>query len=368
MIGPILDVSVIICAFTEDRWDALAAAVESLWRQTIPPREIILVIDHNASLLERVRVQMSDSICIENSEPRGLSGARNSGIALAKGAFIAYLDDDAEAEPDWLERLVHCCEDPNVLGAGGTVEPLWLVNQPAWFPREFFWVVGCSYLSLPSSGKNSDLSRPVEVRNPFGGCTCYRREVFETVGGFTNGIGRVGGRPLGCEETELCIRAHQYWPQKVFLYEPRARIHHRIPPQRATWRYFRARCYAEGLSKAAVTRYVGAKDGLASERSYTLRILPRGVWRGLLDGILRHNPAGFLCAGAIVVGLLTTTAGYVVGMVAQYFHRAAPLRWGQMHRARDQRASQSEQPELLHVQRDIDKDSEKNDESLYTTG
>jgi glucosyl-dolichyl phosphate glucuronosyltransferase len=313
-----LDASVIICAFTEERWEALAAAVASLRRQTRPPREIILVIDHNAALLERARADIPDSIVIENVEPRGLSGARNSGIAIAQGAFIAYLDDDATAEPDWLERLARCCEDPNVLGAGGTVEPLWLAKRPAWFPREFSWVVGCSYLPVPGE---ADLPYPIEVRNPFGGCTCYRRELFETVGGFTNGIGRARGRPLGCEETELCIRAHQRWPHKVFLYEPLARIHHCVPPQRATWRYFRARCYAEGLSKAAVTRSVGAKDGLASERSYTLRILPRGVIRGLADGILRRDPTGFLRSGAIVVGLLTTAAGYVVGIAAQRLRR-----------------------------------------------
>jgi glycosyltransferase involved in cell wall biosynthesis len=319
-----LNASVIICAYTEERWEALAAAVASLRRQTRPPREIILVIDHNARLLERARADLPDSIVIENTEPRGLSGARNSGIAVAQGLFIAYLDDDATAEPDWLERLARCCEDPNVLGAGGTVEPLWLEKRPAWFPEEFFWVVGCSYLPRPTDhggGVGADLSRPIEVRNPFGGCTCYRRELFETVGGFTNGIGRAGGRPLGCEETELCIRAHQRWPQKVFLYEPLARIHHCVPPQRATWRYFRARCYAEGLSKAAVTRSVGAKDGLASERSYTLRILPRGVVRGLADAILRRDPTGFLRAGAIVVGLLTTAAGYVVGTAAQRLRR-----------------------------------------------
>lgn len=360
MMNTTLDVSVIICAYTEERWSDMTAAVESIWRQTIPPREIILVIDHNERLLERVKADMPGVVAIANAEPRGLSGARNSGIAVAQGAFIAYLDDDAAAEPDWLERLLHCCEDTNVLGAGGMVEPAWVEKRPAWFPREFLWVVGCSYLPLPA--------HPVEVRNPFGGCTCYRREVFEAVGGFTNGIGRAGKRPMGCEETELCIRARQRWPDKVFLYDPRAVIHHRVPPARATWHYFRARCYAEGLSKAAVTEQVGAKDGLSSERSYTLHTLPRGALRGLADGITRRDGTGFARAGAIIAGLLITTAGYIVGTVSRRLRgEIAP-----MAHTRDQPASVHYQDRPLSS---IDsqtlnseyKDEQKSHESLYTS-
>ncbi|HEY4389179.1 MAG TPA: glycosyltransferase, partial [Ktedonobacteraceae bacterium] len=87
------DISVIICAYTEDRWTELLKAVESIRQQSISAREIILVIDHNTSLLERSRTQIADAIVIENNRSKGLSGARNSGIALARGTFIAFLDD-----------------------------------------------------------------------------------------------------------------------------------------------------------------------------------------------------------------------------------------------------------------------------------
>lgn len=306
-----LDISVIICTYAEARWSDLVAAVGSLHRQSTPAREIIVVVDHNQCLLERVRAQLSGIVVIENSGPQGLSGARNSGIAVAQGTLIAFLDDDATAEPDWLVRLNRCFEDPKVLGAGGTVEPKWLSKRPAWFPREFYWVVGCSYQDTPE--------KAVVVRNPYGGCACFRREVFEVVGGFRSGIGRVGSLPMGCEETELCIRASQYWPQKVFLYEPQARIHHRIPSSRTSWRYFRSRCFAEGLSKAAVAHYVGAKDGLATERTYIGRTLLRGITRGVRDGILHLDVKGFARAAAIAAGLTITVAGYSAGVITQSF-------------------------------------------------
>jgi GT2 family glycosyltransferase len=305
MIHTTLDVSVIICAYTEERWDDLVAAVESIQQQSKPPREIIVVIDHNLRLLKRVRTSIPGIIAIENGMPQGLSGARNSGLAIAQGALIAFLDDDATAEPDWLIQLCRCCEDPDVLGTGGTVEPLWLSKAPAWFPKEFSWVVGCTYQHIPET--------PQVVRNPYGGCACYRREMFEAVGGFRDGIGRIPTLPMGCEETELCIRAQQHWPQKFFLYNPHARIHHRISASRANWRYFRSRCYAEGLSKAIVTQYVGAKDGLASERAYTLRTLPEGVLRNLKSGILHRDLARLQQAGAIIAGLMITTMGYLAG-------------------------------------------------------
>jgi glucosyl-dolichyl phosphate glucuronosyltransferase len=304
----VCDISVIICAYTEDRWFEMLKAVESIRQQSVPAREIILVIDHNTALLQRSQTAIPDAIVIENNRPKGLSGARNSGLALAKGELIAFLDDDAIAEPDWLERLNDGCQRPNVLGTGGVVEPLWVREKPAWFPHEFYWVVGCSY--------QNQLCGVTEVRNPYGGCTCIRREVFEVIGGFHEKIGRVGNHPLGGEETELSIRATQHWPDKVFLCDPQARIHHHIQPARATWSYFFRRCYAEGISKAAITLLVGAKDSLASERTYTLLTLPKGVIRGLVAGLCGRDPSGFLRAGAIISGLIVTGIGYTVGHIA----------------------------------------------------
>ncbi len=308
MVKEILDVSVVICAYASERWDNLLAAVESLRQQVSLPREIIVVIDHNPQLLDLACTQLSNCIVTENRGQRGLSDARNSGIVFATGTYVAFLDDDAVAEPEWLLILCRLCANPRILGAGGSVEPAWIGERPAWFPEEFYWVVGCSYRGLPRS--------LAVVRNPYGGCTCMRREIFEAVGGFRSGLGRIGTHPLGGEETELSIRAKLQWPQYVFLYEPAAKIHHQVTSSRMTWRYFLQRCYAEGLSKAAVSYYVGMRRGLASERGYTLRILPLGVLRGLGDALMRRDLSGLCRAGAILMGLCMTMSGYVAGIAA----------------------------------------------------
>jgi hypothetical protein len=155
------------------------------------------------------------------------------------------------------------------------------------------------------------------VRNLFGGCMCLRRAVFEAIGGFHTAMGRAGGRPMGCEETEFCIRLGQRRPDWRLVYEPRARIYHRVPLRRAAWSYFRARCYAEGLSKARMSALVGLHDGLSSERAYALRTLPRGVARGLNDALARQDPAGLGRAGAIVAGLAFTALGFIAGALAE---------------------------------------------------
>jgi GT2 family glycosyltransferase len=299
-------ISVIICAYTEERWLDLWAAVQSVQTQTRPAREIIVVIDHNPALWQRVQNDIPGVITIENSGPRGLSGARNSGVALAVGDIIAFMDEDAVAAPDWLAQLSDGYSQPDVIGVGGAIEPLWLGGRPAWFPEEFNWVVGCTYRGLPESA--------APVRNLIGCNMSFRRDVFTVVGGFRSGIGRIGAHPVGCEETELCIRAGRAFAGGHFLYQPLARVRHRVPANRATWRYFRSRCYFEGRSKALVTALQGNRAGLATERAYTQKTLPLGLWQGIKDGF-NGEPAGLARSAAIVAGLAITTTGYLAGML-----------------------------------------------------
>jgi glycosyltransferase involved in cell wall biosynthesis len=304
--GPTL--SVVICTYSGGRWNDLRQAVESVARQTYPALETIVVVDHDAALVQRVRTGLPSVVAVQSRGPRGLSGARNTGLGCARGDVVAFLDDDAAAAPDWLELLAREYEDAQVLGAGGSIVPAW-TRQPAWFPPEFDWVVGCTYRGLPPSR--------APVRNLIGANMSFRRELFQKVGGFRVGIGRIGTRPLGCEETEFCIRAGRACPDGVFVYQPRARVRHRVPEQRASWRYFLSRCYAEGLSKSQVVSAAGTGRGLAAERSYTLRTLPLGFLSGLLATATLRDSAGALRAGAIAVGLLTTTIGFCVGQLSR---------------------------------------------------
>lgn len=295
-------ISVVVCAFTRERLEVMGEAIAALRAQTLPPHEVVLVIDHAPELLEEVRELWPDLKIVANRERQGLSGARNTGVAEAGGEVVAFLDDDAIPAPDWLEKLAAAYADPKVLGAGGTVRPRWLEGKPAWFPPEFDWVVGCTHSGMPQQLE--------PVRNLVGANMSFRRAPLLEVGGFSHDLGRVGTLPVGCEETDLSIRVHQRWPEAEILYDPAAEVEHVVPPARGKVRYFLDRCRAEGRSKAVLTGMVGSDDGLSSERSYVRRTLPLGFLRDL-GAVFRGDLGGLGRATMIVVGLAATSVDYL---------------------------------------------------------
>jgi glycosyltransferase involved in cell wall biosynthesis/GT2 family glycosyltransferase len=295
-------ISVVICAYTLDRLEVMGEAIASLRAQTLPPHEVVLVIDHAPELLAEARRLWPDLKIVANREQQGLSGARNTGVAEAGGEVVAFLDDDAIAAPDWLAHLAGAYADPGVLGAGGSVHPRWVETRPGWFPPEFDWVVGCTHSGMPQELE--------AVRNLVGANMSFRRQPLVEVGGFSHDLGRVGTLPVGCEETDLSIRVHQRWPESEILYDPAAEVEHVVPGARGKLGYFFDRCRAEGRSKAVLTKMVGPEDGLSSERSYVRQTLPAGVLRGLRDA-LRGDAGGFGRATMIFLGLAATTGDYL---------------------------------------------------------
>jgi len=300
-------VSVVICAHTLDRLDDLGRAVTSVVQQSRPPDELIVVVDHNQELLDRVADLPAKVVA--NDGPKGLSGARNTGTKLATGELVAYLDDDATAEVAWLETLLGPYAEPDVVAVGGRAVPRWDAGRPRWFPREFDWVVGCSHRGLPTNR--------AEVRNVIGCNMSFRRRVVLDAGGFDDGLGRTATTPSGCEETELCIRITQLDRSATILLEPLAVVHHRVPVARGSWRYFIDRCVAEGASKAHVSRLVGRDAGLASERSYAALVLPQAIGRSLL-ALPRAPIANLGRILAIVGGLAAAGGGYLQNSIRHW--------------------------------------------------
>ena len=302
---PIKSITVVIRTYSFLRWEGLVASLDSVYSQTLKPSQVVVVVDHNPDLLRLVKKHFPSADVVENRYMQGSSGAWNSGVLAAIGEIIAFMDDDAVAEPDWLARLVDLYRESQVVGVGGKIVPNWLVERPVWFPEEFDWVVGCTYKGLPDSA--------APVRNLIGCNMSFRLSVFDTVGGFRNGMGHVGSRPIGCDETEMCIRLRQHQPESILLYEPRAVVNHTVPPDRATFRYFVKRCALEGNSKALVARYVGAHDGLAAERSHAFKVLPQAVKENLKDAITHMKFSGLVKAAVVIIGFTITATTYLVG-------------------------------------------------------
>jgi cellulose synthase/poly-beta-1,6-N-acetylglucosamine synthase-like glycosyltransferase len=297
-------VSVVICAYTMRRWDALRAAVRSVLSQDPQPAQVLVVIDHNAELAARARRELYGPEVLESDGPPGLSGARNTGLAAATQPVTVFLDDDAEARPGWLASLIEPYRSLDVVATGGYVEPRWPNLRPRWLPREFDWVMGCSYLGLPDSA--------CAVRNPIGANMSMRTQAALEAGGFHPAVGRVGTPPAGCEETELAIRLTAGRSGAIIYYTPDSVVDHHIEPERVKFSYYMRRCWHEGLSKATVVRLAGASAGLRNERRQVALVIPTQIARELAR-FLRGDLGALLRVWVTVSGLTATTAGFLTG-------------------------------------------------------
>ncbi|SDE22070.1 Glycosyl transferase family 2 [Mycolicibacterium neoaurum] len=294
-----VSLSVVICCYTTARRTQVLRAIQTTLDQIDARDEIIVVVDHNDDLLADLQSTLPEQIAlIANRFERGLSGARNTGVARSRGEVVVFVDDDAVPASGALDHARAAFEDRSVVAIGGAVRADWASGSaPGWFPDEFGWVVGCDYRGLPACGE--------QIRNPIGAAMAVRRTALVEIEGFSTELGRVGDLLAGCEETLMGVQLHARFPGHRIIRHTGFQVDHHVPAERATLGYFTRRCYQEGRSKAVLARISGRQAALSSERSYTTRILPSGAWRA------RANPRRVL---ALVIGFGYTAAGYVTGM------------------------------------------------------
>lgn len=299
------DATVVIATYDPARWSLLADAVKSVQADSEQPGQIIICVDQNEALYERVRAAWEGITVVANAYGRGASGARNTAAELACTPYIVFIDDDIRVRPGWLDRLLQPLADPTVVGTGGGVMPRWQAGRPAWFPEEFNWVVGASYRGMPTTQS--------VIRNVWSENMAVRADVFHEVGGFRSNFGKVG-TSNSPEDTDLCIRMSESSADRNWVYVPAALVEHHVPVARSTFSYFLRRNCLEGVGKVEMASLIGKQEKLQSERDYVRRTLPSGIAAGLWQ-LLRHGDTrGFLRAGAIVAGTFAAGLGAVSAM------------------------------------------------------
>lgn len=306
-------VSVVICAYTMRRWAYLQQAAAAVRFQSIQPLEAILVVDGNPELLERARAELPDLTVIPNTRTAGSSGARNTGAAASQGEIIVFLDDDIVADSAWLETVLGHFARPEVIGVGGRAKPLWQHSCPAWFPPEFYWVVGASYAGMPE--------HVGPVRNVWSSNMAVRRAVFEKAGGFRDELAKVASRNRP-DDTDLCLRAAVAQESGIWIYEPAALASHWVPPERAVFRYFLIRCYHEGVGKGALAAFNGLRASTSVERRYIRRVLSAAL-RRYSSGALTGQFSDFWRIAATMAGLGVAIVGFLLGAGRYYLRRLA---------------------------------------------
>src|SRR6056297_962183 len=249
-------VSVVLCTHTLDRYEAFTEAAESVLDQTYDDTELVLVSDGNEAVAERFRSEYGDRDDVVthcNDQNVGLLESRNNGAEVATGDVVAFIDDDAIADPDWVAELVEAYEDKDALAAGGKMTPAWVAGRPSFLPEEFYWLVGVTHRGFADG--------PGEVRNTFGSNISFRRDVFLELDGFDTDIGgRKGDKNLQGGETELCARLAEEYGRGVY-YNPRARVAHKVYEYRTDPAWLLDRAFWQGYSKRGMEYLVPKSTG-----------------------------------------------------------------------------------------------------------
>ncbi|MFC1967951.1 glycosyltransferase family 2 protein [Chloroflexota bacterium] len=268
-------VSVVICTCNIDNYQNLVEAVDSLSMQTHRETEVVIVVDSSDELLcQKVVAHYSDRNNIKvalTGQGLGAFGAGNMGVQMARGEIIAFTDDDAVAERNWLENLVYTYEKSDAISVGGKILPMWICSKPDYLPEEMYWLIGATQQGFAEE-------EDTYVRNTFGPNMSFRKEVFERVGLFDKRLGFVQ-RPASYMqggEAELALRMKQKLGKGV-IYNPKAIVYHRVSSSKIKVRTLLKRAFYQGYSKAQLKRLSGSTEALTVEKSYLNRLLVRNI-------------------------------------------------------------------------------------------
>jgi glycosyltransferase involved in cell wall biosynthesis len=231
---------------TRDRHELLQDCLETLGRQRSPSAGWeVLVIDDGSDdplrpLVDRA-ARAGLPVRCERQPQAGLNRARNRGIESSTGEIVAFLDDDTLVAPGWAQAIDDAFGHRGYDALGGRVvlRPEGESQIPRWLTDKRL-----SYLSAYDLGPS-----PLDVRAaplPVGANFAMTRDALDSLGGFRDGLDRVGKELISNGEVELLIRLLDRGGRIV--YWPAAEVVHRVPEERLTKGWFRRRAEAQGIS------------------------------------------------------------------------------------------------------------------------
>lgn len=260
-------VSIVVSIYSEKRYYDLIELIDRINGQTYRKHETIVIVDENENLYYRIMSHVTehnyyDVNVVYNPINRGLSYSRNLGIDNASGEYVAFIDDDAVPDPAWVESLVKSFAH-DVGAVAGHIVPCWENADMAWFPKELFWMISCSYTMTPDEKG--------EVERGFGVNMVFRKALFHKVGGFNEKLGINGKKWLGGEDSDMFLKVRDSrW--KV-VYAPDAMVIHKIPGDRIYFKKIIRRAFVAGTSIVALKRHQPSAMKSSTESSYLKKIV-----------------------------------------------------------------------------------------------
>lgn len=278
------EVSVIICSYNRAAYIPLA--LQSLTEQTAEAGIFeTIIVDNNSSdntaavCAEFIAAHTSHHIRYLTEQQQGSSFARNTGAAVAKGALLVFMDDDAVASKDYIENILRFFRNhPQAHAMGGRIIPRYIPQKPKWMSHHVASLVG-----------NFDYSNTVvefaAERYPLESNMIVAKKDFDTIKGFSTEIPGVKGTlRIGGEGKDFFLRLKA--AGKTVYYCPDVIVEHIVEVARLTPEYLYR---------------VGSGIG----RGERVRVLQQGkltYYKKVLEYIYK-------LAGSVVLGLLYTAKG-----------------------------------------------------------
>jgi glycosyltransferase involved in cell wall biosynthesis len=295
--SPIL--SVILCTHGRPRY--LKACLAGLAAQTTPTAAFeVLVVDSAspapaAAEIAALAGRHGGGARLLRVDAPGLSLARNQGLAAARGAWVAYLDDDAVPEPGWAAALLAriAALPADVAAIGGRILPAWEAPLPAWWPPALRGVL--TIVEWPGAGEVGDLPEGVDI---YGANMAFARAPLLAVGGFPEALGRVGDRLLSGEEVEVVARLGAAGHRA--FYDGAVAVRHSIQSERLRPAWLLSRLLWQGATDALRDRRRSSAAGRAIGAAARLTVqAPLLLWPAASPRLLRAR-----CGAAYNLGYL----------------------------------------------------------------
>jgi glycosyltransferase involved in cell wall biosynthesis len=256
MEAPVL-LSVVICSY--NRRDYITGAMDSLYRQTLHKKDYeVIVVDNNskddteARCLEYIGSHPDGRFLYLSEKRQGASFARNTGAVLAQGDFLVFMDDDAIAFPDFLERILAFFRAHGEAGGlGGRIIPRYIPGEPRWMSHYVSSLVG-NFDYSPTTVEFSAQRYPLESN------MIVRKSDFDRVGGFNTDLPGVKGTlRIGGEGKEFFFKLKSLG--RSIWYDPAVRVEHVVEVKKLTREYLYR--VASGIGRGESVRTKAAGGG-----------------------------------------------------------------------------------------------------------
>jgi glycosyltransferase involved in cell wall biosynthesis len=272
-----MDVTAILCTY--NRCQSLTKALQSaaLSKMSDSVDWEVLIVDNNSKDQTRA---VAEEFCRRYPgrfryafEPRqGKSHALNSGVRLTDADILAFMDDDVEVDPNWLQNLTSTLADKRWSGAGGRILIEVGFTLPTWLePNGRYALAPLAIFDLgPEAGELKEA--------PFGTNMAFRKEMFSKHGDFRTDLGPQPGSEIRNEDTEFGSRLLARGER--FFYEPSALVYHSVPRERIRKSYFLAWWYDKARAEIR-------QDGVPKDTKWSVSGIPLYMFRRLCIWTLR---------------------------------------------------------------------------------